>query len=43
MAEGDLMSLGGWRSRQMLDRYGAAAKDERARAAYRIHSPGDRL
>ena len=43
MAEGDLMSLGGWRSRQMLDRYGACAKDERARAAYRIHSPGDRL
>ena len=43
MQEGDLMALGGWRSRQMLDRYGASAKAERARAAYRVHSPGDRL
>ena len=43
MQEGDLMSLGGWKSRQMLDRYGASAKAERARDAYRVHSPGDRL
>lgn len=43
MQEGDVMSLGGWRSRQMLDRYGASAKAERARDAYRQHSPGDRL
>ena len=41
--EGDLMVLGGWRSRQMLDRYGRAVAGDRARASYRRHSLGDRL
>lgn len=41
--EGDLMVLGGWRSRQMLDRYGKAAAADRAHASYRQRSLGDRL
>lgn len=41
--EGDLMVLGGWRSRQMLDRYGKAAAGDRAHASYRRRSLGDRL
>ena len=43
MQEGDLMRLAGWKSRQMLSRYGASAADERARAAYQSMSPGDKL
>lgn len=42
-SEGDLMVLGGWRSRTMLDRYGSAVAADRAREAYRTKSLGDRL
>ena len=41
--EGDLMLLGGWRSRAMLDRYGKAAAADRAADAYRRLSLGDRI
>jgi Site-specific recombinase XerD len=41
--EQDLMRLAGWRSRTMLNRYGASAAGERARNAHRIYSPRDQL
>jgi site-specific recombinase XerD len=41
--EGDLMRICGWRSRAMLDRYGASAASSRAREAHQRMGLGDRL
>lgn len=41
--EGDLMAIAGWRSRSMLNRYGASAAASRARRAHRQNSLGDRI
>jgi site-specific recombinase XerD len=43
LGDSDMMRVFGWRSRQMLNRYGASAADERARDAYKKLAPGDRL
>jgi site-specific recombinase XerD len=40
--ETDLMRITGWRSRVMVDRYGASAADERARQAHQKAGLGDR-
>lgn len=41
MTDGDLMSIAGWNSPQMLHRYGASAAAERARDAHRRLFGGD--
>lgn len=41
--EDALMRIMGWRSREMLSRYGKSAGEERARLEHRNLSPGDRL
>jgi site-specific recombinase XerD len=38
-----VMRLMGWTSRDMLNRYGSAVADERARKAHRALAPGDRI
>lgn len=43
MNDSDLMYLAGWKSREMLNRYGASAVAERAIDAHRRLSPADRL
>ena len=43
MGDDSLMRLMGWTSREMLNRYGASAGEERARGAHRSLAPGDRV
>jgi site-specific recombinase XerD len=40
MADDEVMALGGWRTGQMLARYGSSARAERARATYENVAPG---
>ena len=41
--EGDLMRLTGWKSRSIVNRYGASAADERAHKAHCRMALGDKL
>jgi site-specific recombinase XerD len=43
LGDSDMLRIFGWKSRQMLTRYGSSAADERAHEAYKRLSPGDRL
>lgn len=43
MQESDLMAVAGWKSRDMVTRYAAETRGERAIKAARLLSPGDRL
>jgi integrase/recombinase XerD len=40
LADDEVMELGGWRTPQMLNRYGSSARAERARASIEKHAPG---
>jgi site-specific recombinase XerD len=42
-SEEDLMAIGGWKSTEMVRRYGASAVGRRAFDAHRRLSPGDRI
>lgn len=43
LSDTDLMKLGGWRSREVMGKYGSSAAAERALAAYQAAQPGERF